>query len=114
MRKLAENNQEIKVVNDQFGSPTYTLDLALKVREIIKEGKEFGIYHLTNSGSCSWYEFAREIFKILGKEVKIKPVTTKEFPRPAKRPAYSILLNTKLDLLRPWSEALSEYLGSKN
>jgi dTDP-4-dehydrorhamnose reductase len=111
MIDLAGRQPELKVVNDQFGSPTYTLDLAKKTREIVDDKKiKFGTYHVTNSGTCSWYEFAVKIFEILGKDVKITPVTTAEFPRPAKRPMYSILRNTKLSALRPWEEALKEYL----
>ncbi|MFH1366696.1 MAG: dTDP-4-dehydrorhamnose reductase [Patescibacteria group bacterium] len=112
MIDLSEKQPELKVVNDQFGSPTYTLDLAKKTKEIIEDKKiKFGTYHLTNSGTCSWYEFAIKIFEILGKDVKITPVTTEEFPRPAKRPKYSILKNTKLEPLRSWEEALKEYLS---
>jgi len=111
MISLSEKQPELKVVNDQFGNPTYTKDLAEKTKEIIENKKiKFGIYHVTNSGPCSWYEFAVKIFEILGKDVKITPVTTAEFPRPAKRPKYSILRNTKLSDLRPWEEALKEYL----
>lgn len=112
MISLSEKQPELRVVNDQFGCPTYTVDLALKTREIIENKKiKFGIYHVTNSGSCSWYEFAVKIFEILGKNVKITPVGTEEFPRPAKRPQYSILRNKKLEPLRPWEKALKEYLS---
>ena len=104
---------EIKVVNDQFGRPTYTKDLAQKTREIIDQKKEFGTYHVTNSGTCSWYEFTKEIFKQKGIKIKVKPIATEEFPRPAKRPNYSIMNNNKLTSLRSWQEALGEYLKNE-
>lgn len=114
MIELSEKQPELKVVNDQFGRPTYSQDLAEKTKEIVENKKtKFGIYHVTNSGTCSWYEFAVKIFEILGKDVKITPVATAEFPRPAKRPHYSILINTKLKPLRPWEEALNDYLQNE-
>jgi len=110
MFRLAGEGKDIKVVNDQFGSPTYGKDLAEKVRELVESNKPYGIYHLTNSGSCSWYEFALEIFKKSGLKVNIKPVKSEEFSTLAKRPTYSMLINTKLPPLRPWQEALQDYL----
>lgn len=110
MLHLAGENKEIRVVNDQFGSPTYAKDLALKVRELIESGKPYGIYHITNSGSCSWCEFALKIFKLADLKPNIKPIKSDEFPAPAKRPTYSILINTKLSPMRPWEEALKDYL----
>lgn len=110
MIRLAGENKEMRVVNDQFGSPTYAKDLAKKVRELIESQKPYGIYHVTNSGSCSWYKFALKIFELADLKPNIKPVKSEEFPTPAKRPTYSILINTKLSLLRPWKEALMDYL----
>jgi len=109
---------ELKVVNDQFGKPTYTLDLAKKTREIIEKNLPFGIYHFTNETrkkEISWYDFAKEIFKIKKIKIKVKPVTTKEFygadkTRLAKRPKYSMLVNTKLPRARDWKKALKDYL----
>ncbi|MBU3965157.1 NAD(P)-dependent oxidoreductase [Patescibacteria group bacterium] len=111
---------ELKVVNDQFGKPTYTLDLAKKTREIIEKNLPFGAYHFTNETGkkgISWYDFAREFFKIKKIKVKVKPVTTKEFygadkTRLAKRPKYSMLVNTKLPRARDWKKALKDYLLS--
>lgn len=111
-----QNGTELKVVNDQIGSPTYTHDLVNAVIENfvepLEDGKSvpFGIYHLTNSDVCSWFDFAKKIFEIKKMELRVLPITTEQFPRPAKRPSYSILLNKKLPLMRPWGEALATYL----
>lgn len=114
MLNLSKSHNEINVVNDQIGSPTFTYDLAKGISEIIKTDK-YGVYHLTNSGSCSWYEFSKEIFKLANINVKVIPVTTEEFPRPAPRPKYSVLSNDKwikqgFKPLRNYKEALKEYL----
>lgn len=108
--KIEKKEKNIKVVNDQHGSPTYTLDLAKKIKEILELEKPFGIYHITNSENCTWYDFALEILKISNTKIKVEPCSTKDFPRPALRPEYSILLNTKLSQMRSWKEALKEYL----
>ena len=81
MLRLGKEHDEISVVHDQIGSPTYTVDLARFMIDLIRSEK-YGIYHATNTGVCSWYEFAVEIFKQAGIEVKVNPVTTEEFPRP--------------------------------
>jgi len=114
MLNLAENNPVINVVNDQFGSPTYTVDLANAIARIIKR-PAYGIYHFTNNEQCSWYDFAKEIFKQAGIEVEVKPVTTEEFPRPAPRPKYSVLEHYSWKMegypeIRSYKEALSDYL----
>jgi len=106
---LAFKNKEIKVVNDQFGKPSYTLDVAKRVKFLIENKKPFGIYHLVNEESTTWYEFAKNIIKIVGLKTQIIPCKTEEFLRLAKRPKYSILLNTKLPKLRSWKEALKDY-----
>lgn len=111
MLKLAETKKEISVVNNQFGKPTYTLDLALKTRQIIDEKKPYGIYHIANDGVCTWYDFAKKIFEIKGINVMVKPITSEEYPAPTPRPKYSVLLNTELEPLRTWEEALKEYLA---
>jgi dTDP-4-dehydrorhamnose reductase len=113
MRLLSEKD-EIDVVNDQTGSPTYTYDLAVKLRELI--GKGYGIYHITNSSHCSWHEFAVAIAEIKGINKKINFTTSDKFKRPARRPAYSVLGNTMLRLegiepLRHWKEALADYMS---
>jgi dTDP-4-dehydrorhamnose reductase len=112
-RLLLERN-ELEVVDDQIGSPTYTLDLANKLKELIRKG--YGTYHITNSSYCSWYEFAAEIARLQSSNAEIKPITSDKFKRPARRPAFSVLNNTMLRLegiteLRPWNEALKGYLS---
>ncbi len=110
MLRLAKENKDIRVVNDQFGSPTYAKDLASEVRKLVESQSPFGIYHITNSGTCNWYDFAVKIFELANLNPKVKPVASKEFPTPAKRPIYSMLINTKLPPMRKWEEALKDYL----
>jgi dTDP-4-dehydrorhamnose reductase len=120
----AKSVKELKIVDDQRGSPTWTVDLASGIRRVMDFYSErgpidnvYGIYHLTNSGSCSWYEFTKTILDYAGiRDVAVSPVTTQELNRPANRPAMSILDNTKYEKLvgtrlRPWQEALKDYLG---
>ncbi len=95
----------VRVVNDQFGRPTYTADLARKTAEIV--GLAPGIYHITNDGVCSWYEFAAAIID------NAEPCSSEEFVRRAKRPRYSVLVNTKTSPMRHWRDALGEYLKIK-
>ena len=117
MLKLGGEKKEVKVVNDQFGKPTFTIDLAKQILYILSNNLPFGIYHVTNEtkvGGISWYEFALEIFKQANLAVKVEPCASSEFIRPAKRPAYSALINTKLPLLRTWDEAVKEYLEISN
>jgi len=117
MISLGNSGKPLKVVDDQFGSPTYTVDLARFLEQII--GTEcYGIYHATNSGSCSWYEFAKRIFEMAGMHVQLSPCTTADFPRPAPRPAYSVLEHRKIQLeefkdLRPWQEGLKDFLANQ-
>ncbi|HLC64033.1 MAG TPA: dTDP-4-dehydrorhamnose reductase [Patescibacteria group bacterium] len=106
----SRQKSELKVVDDQFGNPTYTKDLAEATHRLLNSQTPFGIYHLTNSGSCSWHELAGEIKQLSGFDLEIKPVSSNEYQRPANRPKYSKLINTKLEQLRPWNEALREYL----
>ena len=110
MLNLAEKHAKLEVVDEEYASPTYALDLAKRTKEIIKGEYPFGIYHTTNSDACTWYEFAKEIFKIKNMDVKVDPVTSDKFPRPARRPKFSVLLNTKLPEMRSWRESLKEYL----
>ncbi|OGH88641.1 MAG: dTDP-4-dehydrorhamnose reductase [Candidatus Magasanikbacteria bacterium RIFOXYC2_FULL_42_28] len=107
-----KNDGKIKVVNEEEGCPTYSLDLAYFTRLLVEQKKPYGIYHGVNSGSCNWYGWAGEIFKILNKQPKLIPVLASEFPRAAKRPLYSVLLNTKTEPMRSWQEALVAYLSS--
>lgn len=98
---------ELKVVDDQVGCPTWTIELANGIIKLL-ETKDYGVYHVCGSGSTSWFGFAKEIFDQLGLDVNLKPCTTEEFPRPAKRPAYSVMNNN--GLCRPWEEALEDYI----
>jgi dTDP-4-dehydrorhamnose reductase len=113
MLALAETKPELKVVAEEVGSPTYVVDLADAVAKLVTSAVPFGTYHLANDGACTWFEFAQEIFKIAKKNVTLIPVRGDHFPRPAKRPQYSRLLNTKAALLRPWQEALKNYLEGR-
>lgn len=114
MLKLAQTNSEINVVGDQFGTPTYTKDLAKVIIELMHT-EYYGTYHATCEGSCSWYEFACEIFRLKNINIKVNQVTSEAFTRPAKRPKYAVLENENLKKLglntfRPWQEALADYL----
>jgi dTDP-4-dehydrorhamnose reductase len=112
--KLAATRPEISVVNDQRGSPTFTCDLASALVELCRASAR-GIVHVTNSGNCTWYEFATEIVRESGIATVVKPVTTAEFPRPARRPAYSVLSPDSLHAynirMPDWQDALRRYLG---
>jgi dTDP-4-dehydrorhamnose reductase len=113
--KLAASRPELSVVNDQRGSPTMTDDLASALLELCKKNAR-GIVHITNSGDCTWYEFAKEIVKASGLDTNIKPVSTAQFPRPARRPAYSVLSpSTRLAYeieMAAWQDALRRYLAA--
>ena len=108
--KSLENGNEIKVVDDQKGCPTWTVDLVNGILKLLN--KPYGVYHLCGDGETSWYGFAKEIFNMSGLDVNLKPCTKKEFPRPAKIPAYSVMQNDTQTgaLLRPWQEALLDYI----
>ena len=115
MLKLAIEKNEISVVNDQFGSPTSTVDLARSIINLVNTNS-FGTYHGTCEGQCSWYDFAKRIFEIKGLDIKVIPITSEELNRPAPRPKYSVLDNFMLKLIglntfRNWEEAIKEYLG---
>ncbi len=114
MINFSKDHKEINVVNDQHGKPTYTLDLARQVKFLL-DTHEYpsGIYHVTNEEETTWYDFAKAIFGLYKSPVNVLPCTSQEFVRPAKRPQYSSLINTKLPPLRPWKEALAEYLSDK-
>ncbi|MBI3115483.1 MAG: dTDP-4-dehydrorhamnose reductase [Candidatus Kerfeldbacteria bacterium] len=113
MLQLSKKKRSLKVVNDQTGSPTYTRDLADAVHRLVASAAPVGIYHRTNDGAVTWYEFARTIFRLAGRRVDVQPCTTDEFPRPAKRPANAVLQTTKLPPLRPWRDALAAYLTQR-
>jgi dTDP-4-dehydrorhamnose reductase len=114
MLKLARERDEVRVVNDQRLTPTHTLDVARKTAELIKT-EYYGLYHMTNTGDCTWYEFTKHLFDLSGVKTKLTPITTDEYPVKAKRPAYSVLDNAALkkigiEDLKPWQDALEEYL----
>lgn len=114
MLKLSETNDEVKVVGDQIGSPTSTKVLADIINELIFT-ENYGIFHGTCEGFCSWADFTEEIFRLAGKNTKVRHITTEEFPTPAKRPAYSVLDNYMLKLTTgytapDWKEAIKEYI----
>lgn len=110
MLQLAGERDKLEVVDEEYASPTYALDLAKRTKEIVDGGYPWGIYHATNDDACTWYEFAKEIFKIKNIDIKVEPVNSDKFPRLARRPKFSVLLNTKLPEMRSWREALREYL----
>jgi dTDP-4-dehydrorhamnose reductase len=113
MTELAEKGDSISCVEDEFGTPTYDLDLAQAARALIETEKPFGIYHLTNVGRTSRFDWAQEIFRIKKIDAKLSSVKAAEYPvRPAARPKYELLNNTKFIALRPWTEALEEFLNS--
>ena len=113
--KLAAQKDELRVVSDQRGSPTYTRHLASKLAELVN-CKAYGTFHVTGSGSCSWFEFTQEILKLSGFDrVRVVPISTQESARRAPRPAFSVLENRRLadlgfGLLPHWTEGLSDYL----
>jgi dTDP-4-dehydrorhamnose reductase len=114
MLNLAERNRTLRVVHDQTGTPTSTVDLAKTIFTLLANDA-YGTYHATCQGQCSWYEFACEIFRQAGKDIEVLPVATSEFPRSAKRPVHSVLDNYMLrmsvgDPMRNWQQALEEYL----
>ncbi len=134
MIRLSKERDSLKVVNDQIGSPTYTMDLCFyvidnflrpffEIREecharagidhidFDRESIDFGIYHVTNSGSASWFDFAKAIFEAAGIKINVEPISSDQFPAKAIRPKYSILLNSKIPArMRDWREAMEVYL----
>jgi len=110
MLTLSKTKKQLEVVDEEVSSFTYTPDLAKATMELVLSGKGNGTYHLVNSGSGSWYDAAIELFKLARIETKVVPVTSDKLKRDARRPKYSVLINTKLPLLRDYGEALKEYL----
>jgi dTDP-4-dehydrorhamnose reductase len=114
MIRLAQEGKRIRVVDDQVLAPTYTRDLAEQIRDLL-QARDYGLYHVTNSGQCSWFEFAGKIFEILSMTPDFGSVSTAEYGATARRPAWSVLSQDKitalgLKSLRPWPEALRAYL----
>ena len=110
MLDLASRRDLIQAVDDEINSLTYAPDLARATRRLLEDAPAGGVYHLANEGAASWCDFAREIFRIAGKNVTVVPVSSAQFPRKARRPARAVLVNTRRPRLRPWQEALAELL----
>jgi dTDP-4-dehydrorhamnose reductase len=114
MLKLAESSNELNIVSDQVGSPTYTFDLSRLLLDIVQTNK-YGIYHASNEGFCSWSEFAKEIFKLVNKEIKVNDILTEQYPTRAERPKNSQMSKQKLiekgfAPLPSWQDSLKHYL----
>ena len=115
MLRLAGERDELRVVNDQHCTPTSTADLARSIDALLATDA-YGLYHATNSGQTTWFEFAQTIFRLTGKEIRVTPITSAEFAAPAARPSYSVLDCGKLERaagaeMRSWEEALADYLN---
>jgi len=115
--KQAKKNNEIKVICDQFLSPTYTKDIAAKI-VLLADTEYYGIFHIVNSGVCSWFEFAKEIIRLAGLKAHVTPVSSDQYPQKARRPQFSALDSYHIRLLgmgemRSWQEALRDYMISK-
>jgi len=117
MIKMVKNNEEIRLVSDIIMSPTYTKDAALLIKKSIENEIPFGVYHSNNNGYCSWYEFAQEIFKIMGLDKDIEEINSNDLKRKARRPLFSALDNKKLQYkgicANDWKSGLREYLKEK-
>ncbi|MFN4260469.1 MAG: dTDP-4-dehydrorhamnose reductase [Gemmataceae bacterium] len=117
MLRLAGQGKPLRVVADQLCTPSYTVDVAAATAALIN-AQRYGLFHLTNSGSCSWYELARTIFELSNMTADLTPIPSQEYAAPARRPAYSVLANTAyqtlgLPPLRPWPDALAAYLEER-
>lgn len=116
MLRLSETNDKVRVVGDQFGSPTSASELAKMIAYLVPT-ENYGLFHGTCEGACSWADFAKEIFKLAGKSTEVEAITTAEYPTPAVRPAYSVLENYMLKLttdftFASWEAAIKEYMES--
>ena len=114
MLRLSETNDTVKVVGDQYGTPTSAKELAKSIAYLVPT-ENYGLFHGTCEGMCSWADFAREIFQLAGKGTKVQAITTEEYGAPAPRPAYSVLENYMFKLtsdfrFAPWEEAIAEYM----
>lgn len=123
MLRLGAERPEIRVVNDQIGSPTYAGDLAEAILSLLEKERQgeqnSGIYHYTNEGVCSWYDFAHSIIRIAGLPAKVIPIPTREYPTAAKRPAYSVLSKEKIKreyhwVIPHWEDSLRKCLANMN
>ncbi|MEH7238307.1 dTDP-4-dehydrorhamnose reductase [Bacillus sp. JJ1562] len=117
MIQLGKQGKKLTVVDDQVMSPTHTLEIAITIVKFIEENiEEYGVYHCSGEGECSWYEFAAEIFEQLYMNVNVTPVPHTAFPTKAKRPSYSVLDNTKINniyQMKSWRNSLTDYLVRK-
>lgn len=118
MMRLAKERDIITVVNDQRGNPTNANDVAYHILKLI-ETEEYGVYHCTGKGECTWYDFAKAIIELLGEKCEVKPCTSEEYKTPAKRPEYSsldnmMLRNTVGDEMRQWKDAIESFIGYLN
>ncbi|SRR5258708_886837 len=117
MLRLGSQGKPLRVVNDQICTPTYTVDLAQATIALLQTG-QYGLYHLTNSGACSWYEFAKTIFESEGMDADLTAIPSRDYPTAARRPGYSVLATAaytslRLPPTRPWQEALAAYLQER-
>jgi dTDP-4-dehydrorhamnose reductase len=117
MLRVAGQGKPLKVVDDQRCTPSYTVDVAETTIALLAT-EAYGLYHITNEGECSWYEFAREIFRLSGLSPQLSAIPSSGYPQPARRPAYSVLSKKKLATVgvkapRPWQEALKDYLDER-
>ncbi|HTU17442.1 MAG TPA: dTDP-4-dehydrorhamnose reductase [Gemmataceae bacterium] len=117
MLRLSSQGKPLRVVNDQTCTPSYTVDVAETTIALLNAG-QLGLYHVTNSGSCTWYELTRTIFELSGVQASLTPIPSSEYPTPARRPTYSVLDHAALRALgisspRPWREALAAYLRER-
>lgn len=117
MLRVAGQGKPLRVVADQMCTPSYTVDVAEGLVALMQTGR-YGLYHLTNSGACTWHEFARSIFDQAGVKAELSAITSRDFGAPARRPGYSVLSMRKYEELgvkplRPWKEALGEYLRER-
>ena len=108
---MLKTKPEIKVVDDQMGCPTWTMELVSVMNKIIENKLEYGIYHACGSSYTTWHGFAQKIAEFIDSSTPVHPCTTEEFPRPAKRPRYSVMEN--FGLCRNWEEALKEYIEKR-
>ena len=118
MLRVAGQGKPLRVVHDQRCTPSFTADVAAATVALLSTGA-YGLYHITNAGDCSWFEFAREIFRQAGVSADLSPITSAQFGAPARRPAHSVLGTAKLreagvPVPRPWQEALGEYLRERS
>jgi len=114
----ADEKKPLKVVNDQFGTPTWTVSVCRQALSVIDKN-EYGVFHCTSEGQCSWFDFAKEIVSASGINVDVVPCTTEEFPRPAPRPHFSVLENARfkemgINIMPEWKEAFKEFLSTEN